>query len=458
MLLLAALSGAFVLAGWWPSTAATAAPRSLVVAASRAQTGGPADAETETKCRFSKPEVVKANGGPVDETIWGRLCQRKDDKPAFAKGVKITVRQGAKTVGTDTTGVNGVFVIAIPGNGVYEVGLDPKTLPDGFALTNDKRATLSNVKVNLGDQQVAFRLGADTRGHRSFSDYATTAAKGLRLGLILAVAAVGLSLVYGVTGLVNFAHAELVTFGAIVAYELDQTGLPFWVGVPIAAVITAGAGYLNDRLLWRPLRARSMSLLSMMVVSIGLSIAVRNVFQITFGPNGRRYDTGGIQREITTGPFRLTPNDWIIMAVCVVVLAAMTFVLRYTRLGTAIRAVADNPDLAASSGIAVDRIIGLVWVLGGAMAGLGGILYGLSVNVTFDMGFILLLSMFAAVVLGGLGNAYGAVLGAIVIGVSQESAGLVVDTAYKFVVALLILIVVLLFRPQGILGQPERFG
>jgi branched-chain amino acid transport system permease protein len=142
----------------------------------------------------------------------------------------------------------------------------------------------------------------------------------------------------------------------------------------------------------------------------------------------------------------------------VVVLLGMTFLLRRTRLGTAIRAVADNPDLAASSGIAVDRIITIVWALCGALAALGGVLYGLSLNVKFDMGFLLLLSLFAAVVLGGLGNAYGAVLGAVVIGVVQETSGLLVDTAYKFVVALLVLILVLLIRPQGILGQRERFG
>jgi branched-chain amino acid transport system permease protein len=146
------------------------------------------------------------------------------------------------------------------------------------------------------------------------------------------------------------------------------------------------------------------------------------------------------------------------MAVCVLVLVAITVLLRRTRLGTAIRAVADNPDLAASSGIAVDRIVGVVWMLCGALAALGGTLYGLSVNIKFDTGFLLLLSLFAAVVLGGLGSAYGAVLGAVVIGVVQEMSGLIVDTAYKFVVALLVLIVVLLVRPQGILGQRERFG
>jgi branched-chain amino acid transport system permease protein len=217
-------------------------------------------------------------------------------------------------------------------------------------------------------------------------------------------------------------------------------------------------GWGGDRALWRPLRRRNMALLSQMVVSIGLGIAARNIFLILWGPSGRRYGIAAGQIERNFGPFRLTPNDLLIMGTCIAVLAAMTFLLRRTRVGTAIRAVADNPDLAASSGIAVDRIITVVWVLCGALAALGGVLYGLSVDVKYDMGFLLLLSMFAAVVLGGLGNAYGAVLGAIVIGVVQETSGLFVDTAYKFVVALVVLILVLLVRPQGILGRPERFG
>ena len=421
-------------------------------ATARAQSAGVAE------CSFTKIDAIKANGGPLGQSIWGRLCQAKGGKETYADGVKITVRQGAKVIGTTKTAKGGVFVIEIPANGIYQVALDPSTLPKGFALTNKDRAALSKVKVNLGDQQVTFRLGADTRGQRSFSDYATTMAKGLRLGLILAVAAVGLSLVYGVTGLTNFAHAELVTFGAIVAYGLGVVGVPFWYTIVPAVLIGAAAGWLNDIAIWRPLRKRRMALLSMMVVSIGLSTALRNLFQVQFGPDGKRYSTGPIQREVTTGPIRLTPNDWITMAICVVALAAVTLLLNRTRLGTAIRAVADNPDLAASSGIAVDRIVSVVWVLSGALAALGGILYGLSTNVKFDMGFILLLSMFAAVVLGGLGSAPGAILGAVIIGVAQETAGLVVDTAYKFVVALLVLVIVLLVRPQGILGKRERFG
>lgn len=411
-----------------------------------------------TVCNLTKPDAIKAHGEPLGNSIWGRLCQVVDGKATYASGVTITVKQGETTIGTDTTEASGIFVVPIPANGVYQVILDEKTLPKGFALTNKDGAVLSQVKVNLGDLQVVYRMGADTRGERTFEDYATSFAKGVRYGLILAVAAIGLSLVFGVTGLVNFAHAELVTLGAVVAFSLNNSGLPLVLAIVLAMVVGAGASAASDVGIWRPLRKRRMALLSMMVVTIGLSIAVRNIIQVIFGVRGRRFQASVTSKEQTYLWFRLTPNDLLIMATCVVVLVAVTLLLRKTRLGTAIRAVADNPDLAASSGIAVDGIVTWVWAICGGLAALGGILYGLTETVRFDMGFLLLLSLFAAVVLGGLGNAYGAILGALIIGIVQEMSVLWVDAEFKFVVAMAVLILVLLVRPQGVLGKRERFG
>src|SRR5690606_12207589 len=139
---------------------------------------------------------------------------------------------------------------------------------------------------------------------------------------------------------------------------------------------------------------------------------------------------GAGQVENSWGAIRLTDNDLKVMALSAVILVLATIMLRRSRIGTAIRAVADNPDLAESSGINVDRVVTIVWMLCGAFAALGGAFYGLSVAVEYDMGFILLLSMFAAVVLGGLGNAYGAILGALVIGIVQEVGSLLVNPAY----------------------------
>ncbi|CAN5882905.1 hypothetical protein BH23ACT2_BH23ACT2_31370 [soil metagenome] len=437
---------------WWPAT--TAGAQDVPVEEDPAEDAG----TEEESCDFDRSDAEGAYGDSFGPVIWGNLCQVVDGSAVYGEGAVLTASSDGAEVTSVTVGDDGIFLLDVAEPGTYSVTLDLDTLPEGLELTDEDQATLGRVNVTSNGQRAIFRLGEDTRGQRTFDDYATTMAKGLRLGLVLAVAAVGLSLVFGVTGLVNFSHAELVTVGAVAAYLLDQAGVPFWFSVPLALLIGASVGYGNERLLWRPLRVRRMALLSMLVVSIGLSIAARNLIQVGFGTAGRRFSASSGQVERAYGPFRLTPNDLIIMAVCVAVLFAVTLLLRRTRLGTAIRAVADNADLAESSGIAVDRIIAVVWMICGALAALGGILYGLTLTVRFDMGFVLLLSMFAAVVLGGLGNAYGAALGAIVIGVVQETSGLFVDTAYKFVVALAVLVIVLLVRPQGILGARERLG
>lgn len=430
----------------WPAAAAAAqdAP-------------APDAADTGAECeRFTKADAVEQHGEPLGVSVWGRLCQVVDGVAVYPAGVEITVSQGGATVAEGVTDDIGFFHVALPEPGSYQVTLDPETLPDGITLAAEGSEALApEVRA---DSRLVFRLGEGDTAGAGFGRYATAAAKGLRLGLILAVAAVGLSLVFGVTGLVNFAHAELVTFGAIAAYVLDQAGMPFWLTVPAATLIGGAMGWSNDRLLWRPLRRRRLALLSMMVVSIGLGTAMRSIFQVWFGTSSRRYTASSGQVEKSYGPVNLTDNDLKVMAICVLTLLVVTLMLRRTRMGTAIRAVADNPDLAESSGIDVDRVISTVWIWCGGLAALGGILYGLTVAIQFDVGFLLLLSMFAAVVLGGLGNAYGAILGALVIGIVQETSALVVDSAYKFVVALVVLIVVLLVKPQGILGRAERFG
>lgn len=419
----------------------------------------PPDVPASTECLFTKVQAIEAHGGPLGPAIWGRLCQLDETgTETFAPEVTITVEQAGETVGSAVTDDGGVFVVPIPGNGVYSVTLDTETLPEGFSLTDDRRATLDGVRVNLGDQQVTFSMGASRVVGRSAGDYLTTMVKGLRLGLILAVAAVGLSLVYSVSALVNFAHAELVSTGAVIAFAFTAIGIPFWLAVICALGVGGVLGALNDLAIWRPLARYRMVPLSMMVVSIGIGIAGRNLLQLLFGANGRRYAAATKQRERSYGPIRLAPNDLWIMLICVVALGLVIYLLRRSRLGTAIRAVADNQDLASSSGIAVERIVTAVWVLCGMLATLAGVLYGLMLNVKFDMGFTLLLAMFAAVVLGGLGSAAGAMIGAIIIGVVQETSGMFIDTAYKFVVALAVLIIVLMVRPQGILGKRERFG
>jgi branched-chain amino acid transport system permease protein len=161
---------------------------------------------------------------------------------------------------------------------------------------------------------------------------------------------------------------------------------------------------------------------------------------------------------VSLGPIQLAPNDYWSMGVAVVVLLAVIFALVNTRIGKATRAVADNPALAAASGIDVDRVIRVVWVVGAMLAGLAGILLGLAQGVNFQMGFQILLLIFAAVTLGGLGTAYGALIGSIVVGMFISVSTLVIPVELKNVGALGILIIVLLVRPQGILGRQQRVG
>jgi branched-chain amino acid transport system permease protein len=196
----------------------------------------------------------------------------------------------------------------------------------------------------------------------------------------------------------------------------------------------------------------------MMIVSIGLSLLLRYLFLYQFGGGTESYADYRGQAGVAFGPIRLRPLDFISMAIATVVLVAVGLALLRTRLGKATRAVSDNPALAAASGIDVDRVIRSVWVAGAALAGLAGILLGLAQQINFQMGFQILLLVFAAVTLGGLGTAFGALVGSLIVGVFVEVSTLVVPTELKNVGALAVLIIILLFRPQGILGRAERIG
>ena len=200
-----------------------------------------------------------------------------------------------------------------------------------------------------------------------------------------------------------------------------------------------------------------------LIVSIGLALGLRYVILFFFGARTESYAQYAVQdasTRISVWEVSLLPRSLTIMLLALLVIVAVAMFLLRARFGKAIRAVSDNPDLAASSGIDADRVILIVWMLGGALAGLGGIFYGLEFGVKWDMGFTLLLLMFAAITLGGLGNPFGALLGSLVIGVFVELWTWVVPNAndLKTVGALVALIAVLLVRPQGLLGSKERIG
>jgi branched-chain amino acid transport system permease protein len=408
------------------------------------------------------PLAPAASAQAREEAVTGVL-QRPGDGSAGqpVAGVDISVHgEDGRLVGRVTSARDGRFRLRLPGPGRYRATLEQDTLPAGVSLRDPERASLE-FGIRPGQSRpLLFPLGegATQRG-RGGARALQLVVEGITFGLVIAITAIGLSLIFGTTGLVNFAHGELVTFGALVAWFLNvAVGLHLVPAALIAIVVGGVAGGLLDRGFWRPLRRRGTGLIAMLVISIGLSLLLRYVFLFQFGGRTRPFAQYAVQRALDLGIVAVAPKDLASAALSLSVLAGVAALLQRTRVGKAMRAVADDRSLAESSGVDVERIVSLVWMLGGGLAALGGILYGLTTQVSFQMGFQLLLLMFAGVILGGLGTAYGALVGSLVVGLFVQLSTLVISPDLKNVGALAILVVILLVRPQGILGRVERAG
>jgi neutral amino acid transport system permease protein len=284
-------------------------------------------------------------------------------------------------------------------------------------------------------------------------------ANGLVTGSIISIGAIGLTLVYGILRIVNFAHGEYLTFGAFMAFLVNVS----WGGHMVAAVafaiaLTALLGVTLEFALWRPMRNKGAGIISLFITSIGLALVVRHVIFIGWGAQPRRYDVDVFQ-VYDLGIFRLSLSQVVAIAVAFTAIVLVGVMLAYTRLGKSMRALSDNPGLASVAGIDTDRVIVYTWILGAGLAGLGGVLQGL-VQTSFNpnMGFTLLLPIFAAVIVGGIGSAYGALAAGIFLGLAMElstwdalAGG--IRAVYKPAVAFTLLILILLVRPQGLLGR-----
>lgn len=397
-----------------------------------------------------------------------------DGVEQFLEGVELVVTDSdGNEIGVGVTDAEGNWSLEVPGAGTYSVLLREDTLPEGNSLRDGaKNPTSVNVKVGesratlfaFGERQASSSGGV--KAVQLFVD-------GIKLGLIIAITSVGLSLVFGTTGLTNFAHGEMVTFGAMVAY-LFNVGWGWWADLPIlgslifaaiiATLLGGVAGGLFNQTVWKPLRTKGASLISALVVSIGFSILIRYVIVYFSGAGALYYRDYQLQSAWDLGLFRLVPKDAVIMGLSMLILLGVAFGLERTKAGKAMRAVADNRDLAESSGIDVESVIRGVWIIGSALAALGGVFFGLTESVGWEMGFRTLLLMFAGVTLGGLGTAYGALYGSLIIGVFIQMSTLRigpwpgVPSELKNVGALVILIVILLVRPQGLLGRAQRIG
>jgi neutral amino acid transport system permease protein len=364
------------------------------------------------------------------------------------EGVLIKVTGGGHDAQVRTDAA-GQWRIGVPEKSTYTVTLDESTLPDGIAVVEGSNAQ----EVEIGPSgriTLNYFIGQGERNVTSFADQLISRLiNGVNFGLMLGLAAVGISLVFGTTGLSNFAHAEMVTFGAIAALLLGTTvALPIWAAIPIAVIVSGAFGWAMDAGLWKPLRSKGLGLVQLMIVSIGLSLALRYIFQYFIGGGTLQLPGANTEKLTLFGAVSMSWIDIVSMAISVIVIIAI-----------ATRAVSDNASLAAASGIDVDKVVRIVWIVSAAMAGLAGVLYAYyRPGIKWDMGAQILLLVFASVTLGGLGTAFGALVGSIIVGIMVEISGLWITSDLKFVGALGILILVLLVRPQGILGRKERIG
>lgn len=376
------------------------------------------------------------------------------------QGVRIVVSGGGYTAET-VTDAEGKWLIGVPEKAAYSVTLDQTTLPAGIAVMEEGGAEQSVEVGQSGSVTKNFFIGEGERIVVSlFDQVVARVIYGLNFGLMLGLAAVGLSLVFGTTGLSNFAHAEMVTFGAIAAFFLGGVlSLPIWIAIPVAVLVSSLMGWGLDSGLWRPLRRRGLGLVQLMIVSIGLSLAVRYIFQFLVGGGTTQLPGFDSPKIKLFGATSLSIIDMASMVLSLVVIIAFAWWLMNTQTGKATRAISDNPDLAAASGIDVDGVIRTVWIVAAGLAGLAGVLWAyFRPGIKWDMGAQILLLIFAAVTLGGLGTAFGALLGSLVVGLLVEVSSLVIPADLKYVGALVVLIVILLVRPQGILGRRERIG
>lgn len=427
----------------------------------------------------------------ADDVI--RVTVTNDGSPLSGVGVTISGDSGTKTGTTDDSGQ---VEIAVPGTGTYKISVEASTLPSGV---DAPAQPLTFDKVSSGKAYTALKLdemsqtaqpsasastsaapststssagtstGSGTDGGTTAGEEATTSGsfgqqlaakliRGVVYGLILALASVGVSLIYGTTGLNNFAHGELVTFGGFVAFvAMTAASLNGWIAIVLALILGAGFGWLQNAVIWHPLRKKRVGLIQIMIVSIGLALFLRYLYAFIFGPNRLVMPQSF---DAVWSPFGVSLSYWDVWgsAIALVIILAMVYVLERTRLGKSIRAVADNKLLAATTGIHVERVIRVVWVGGAAIAAVAGVLVAFYQTLSFNSGAQILLLIFAAVTLGGLGSAYGALVGAILLSCFIELSTFIIPTSMKTVAAMLVMILILLVRPQGIFGSKQRIG
>jgi branched-subunit amino acid ABC-type transport system permease component len=275
---------------------------------------------------------------------------------------------------------------------------------------------------------------------------------GIVTASVLAIAATGFTMQFAVTDVLNLAYAGVMITGAFVAYLVNQAGVSIWLAIVAAALAGAVLSLLLNRVVYTPFQRRGSSPITLVIVSLGMALVIEFSAQAIAGPTNFSY-TMSQGRTLHAGGLQLSVAELVIIAMSVVAMLGVHALLRYTRTGKAMRATAANRTLARNCGIRTDRVITLTWALTGAMCGIAGTVFAINASsfgaTTADLFLVLIL---AAVFLGGPGQPYGAMLGAVVIGLSTEISAVWINPSYKDVVAFAILLAMLAFRPTGLLG------
>jgi branched-chain amino acid transport system permease protein/neutral amino acid transport system permease protein len=297
---------------------------------------------------------------------------------------------------------------------------------------------------------------------------------GLVHGSIIALGAIGLTLVFGIIRFANFAHGDLMSAGAFLALFL-VTGLFSWLGIPdnnfgplsfgwrmllafpISMLCVGFVAILLDRILYQRLRRKGSGPVMLAISSLGAAFIIRMLLLIFWGADSLFYKPGLMRHalELPLG-IKIRPDQIFIVIVVLLLITLLHLFLQKTKLGKAMRSMADNIELARISGIDTEMIIMLTWGIGGALAAAAGMLYGIDVQLNPYMGWNFLIPLFAATILGTIGNVYGALVGGLVIGVVQQVSTAFLLPTYKPAVAFIIMILILLIRPKGIFGGSSR--
>lgn len=323
------------------------------------------------------------------------------------------------------------------------------------ARPSPRRAALVADRPALAAAAVLVALVVGLLAAEGAHAFGQSTVDGLVSGSYFALGAVGLTFVYGILKLVNFAHGDFLAFGAYMALLANVSlGLPLVVAFLFAVAATAALGVAFELAMWRPMRRKGAGTLQLILMSIGLAFLLRNGIQFVAGTSPKTLKANVTASVSFLGGLTIGRTELIVAVVAYAVLVGVGLMLRYARLGKQMRALSDSVDLAETAGIDTGRVILITWVFAGGLAGLAGVLYAASIgSFTPDFGAVLLLSLFAAVILGGIGNPYGALVGGVVLGLVQEWSTLLIDARWKVAVGFAILILALIVRPQGIFGR-----